>query len=271
MNKDLLELLNKIHRERGVDFTLYRTAHLERRLGARLRARQTQSYNDYIKILDQDPEEYIKLFDTLFIHVSHFFRDPKAWDCLRKNVLPEIIRGKEERHLKKIRIWCAGISMGQEVYTVAILLKEALGKEIDNFRPQIYGTDVDHGTLMQAMEGRYTEQDLREIGPALLHKYFQQSNGIFTIDDSVRLITKFMAHNLVTQPSLGNMNLILCRNVLIYFSKELQAVILEKLYRALQRGGYLMIGKSESLPKEMREWYEPVSHGERIYRKGNIR
>lgn len=267
MQQDFKSLLHQISQKIGFDFTQYRMSHLERRFGVRLSALQIGSYHEYAQFLEIHPEEYQKLCDTLFIHVSHFFRDEKAWECLWKNVLPEIICEKEARRLKKIRVWCAGTSTGEEVYTVAMLLHETLGEKIYDFLPQIYGTDVDKEPLARAAEGRYVEHDLRELPQTLLYKYFRESEGVYTISDSVRLMTKLMPHNLVMQAPLVQIDLLICRNVLIYFSKELQFEILQKFYHALQPNGYLMLGKSESLPTEIKGEFEPVNHRERIYRK----
>ena len=242
------KLLEKIRQERGFDFTQYRLCHLERRIGARLKANSLQTYEAYSCFLDEHPDEFAKLFNTLLIHVTEFFRNPKAWEVIKKEVLPEIIQSKEARGLKTIRLWSAGCSTGEETYTAAICLQKVLGERLYDFKIKIYGTDLDKKGLAQAMEGRYEKQSL-------------------VVEDRLRLCTQFRVHDMVTQEPLKNIDLLICRNVVIYFTKELQEKICRNFFRALNPGGFLMLGISESLPATMRDHFRSIDSRERIFQK----
>lgn len=262
---DFQELLHFISKERGFDFTQYRPTFLKRRIGLRFQRLGIENPNGYINLLRNNPEEYAKLFDTLSIRVSEFFRNPSCWDALQEFTLPEILQNKLTRNLKRLRIWSAGTSQGQEAYSAAICLKEALGEKFWDFKPKVYGTDVDTKALAQAKEGFYEAKDLKNVKPTLLKKYFLPAKEGFVIQDTMRLMTQLMPHNLVTQKPLLNMDLILCRNVLIYFSKALQKKICEKFHRALNSGGYLMLGQCEGLNPEVRKFFKSIHHREKIY------
>lgn len=268
--KDFETLLEKIYRDRKVDLREYRPSCLMRRIQACLRARKVSTYAEYIDVLDKDPSEYINLFNSAFINVTEFFRDPKAFKAFRDKALAEIINLKEAEGKRIIRIWSAGCATGEEAYTFAIILHELLGERINNFRVTVYGTDIDKEALEKACNGEYSAYALKHVEPNLLNKYFTPRDGGsrgMAVKDNLRAITKFQHYDLIANKPLAHVDLISCRNVVIYFSKELQSKIYAKFYQGLNSKGFLILGKVEALFGEVTRYFEAVDVRERIYRK----
>lgn len=238
-------LLHKIFVERGLNFKDYKKASLKRRLKKRLDAYGLSSYPEYILYLDLHPGEYEKLFDTLFINVTEFFRDPEAWDELDKVVLLDIIARKNKGD--PIRAWCASCSSGEEPYSLAMLLAERLNGAFDGHAVTIYATDIDEGALAEARKGRYSLDKLKNVKPEFIDKYFTRDNEAYKIHRKIRQMVIFGKQNLVMDPPISHLDLIVCRNVLIYFNSDLQQKVLVKFYSSLNEDGYIFFGKSESI------------------------
>lgn len=274
--KDLQQLLQKIFEERGFDFRQYKKDMLKRRLARRLSATRTASYGDYAKILNAQPEEYKRLFDDLTIKVSYFFRNPLTFELLYRVVLPEMITRKEQSMDKMIRVWSAGCAYGEEPYSVAILLTELLGEQLKNYYITIYATDIDGDALNRARIGVYSENSVLEIKKGLLDKYFYY-NGNYRIKECVKELVAFSLHDLTSEkiivPSesvFTNFDLILCRNVLIYFSKDLQKKVLNNFGTALNEKGYLVLGESEMLMDDTRMGFVCTDYQNKIYQKNAV-
>jgi chemotaxis methyl-accepting protein methylase len=260
-------LLNKIKRNRSIDFSQYRSQVLKRRISHRLHVTGCGTYWDYILLLNRDPQEYDRLIECLTIKVSEFFRDPGAFDVLAEAVIPEIIDQKKARGFKKIRAWSCGAAFGQEAYSMAILLCEALSSKLNGYDTRIVATDIDQSTLEAAPWGAFEAGALRKMSPHLLFKYFTRIEDRYVVSDRARALVSFEYHDIVSGRSKSAMDLVLCRNLLIYFEKELQQKALYNLHRALNPGGFLILGKTESVAPQMADCFEVVDLRERVYRK----
>jgi chemotaxis methyl-accepting protein methylase len=270
---DLKNLLQKIFEARGFDFREYSKDMLKRQLDRRLSATSAQTYQDYAKILDSHPEEYKKLFDDLTVNVSCFFRDPLAFEVLYKVILPKIIALKEQSMDKIIRVWSAGCAQGEEAYSTAILLSEILGKKLKDYHIVIYATDIDSDALNKAQIGEYAEDHILEVKKGFLDKYFYH-NGGYRINENIKKLVDFGFHDLTSEKTIvppqsvfANFDLILCRNVLIYFSKELQKKVLANFKTALNEKGYLVLGETETLIGDMQMEFVCVDSLSKIYQK----
>ncbi len=263
-------LLEKIHRNKGADFSSYRGSTLKRRIGARLRAVGCKDYSDYVVYLNKNTLEYDKLIEELTINVTEFFRNPESFAVLREKVIPEIIKNKKKEGKKNIRVWSAGSSFGEEAYSIAILFMEVLKDKISDFDIIIYGTDIDPACVEKAKLGVYNEKSLKEINSAPLKKYFSKQADNYIINEDVKRLTHFKTHNLVSDEFLRNVDLILCRNVVIYFSRPLQERVYSNFARALNKDGFLMLGKVESLWGFAQKYFSAVDNRERVYRKTPI-
>lgn len=253
-NEELKQLLQKVFEERGLDFRAYNKTMLRRRLARRLLALRTESYKEYARMLDTHPEEYKELFDTLIISVSYFFRNPLTFEFLYQVVLPEMITHKEQSRDTMIRVWSAGCAHGEEPYSVAILLAELLGERLKDYRVTIYATDIDTDALNKAKVGEYAEDSILEVKKGFLNKYFHYKNGNYQIGDDIKALVDFSFHDLTSEkvvvPSqsvFANFDLVLCRNVLIYFNRELQKRVINNLKTVLNEKGYLVFGEAEIL------------------------
>ncbi|MBU0713003.1 protein-glutamate O-methyltransferase CheR [bacterium] len=265
-NFDLQRLLEKIYNDRGFDFREYRETTLARRLRRRLFARKVDTYTDYAAILDLNPDEYEKLFNDLTINVSSFFRDAEVFKALEETVLPALVN-ENSNPLRTLRIWCAGCATGQEPYSIAILLHEIPGAEIGRRDITILATDIDNKVLQRAREGVFTEKELQDIRPEYLDRYFVPADTGFSVRPEIRKPVNFERHDLVTDRFHCDMDLIVCRNVLIYFSSALQLRVLQGFHQALQPRGFLLLGKSESLAGRQKELFQALDAKLRLYRK----
>jgi two-component system CheB/CheR fusion protein len=257
-------LLEYLKRTRGFDFTAYKRASLMRRVAKRLAAVQVEDYGDYVDYLEVHPEEFVSLFNTILINVTSFFRDPVAWESLVKEMGPRIL--EEKRPDEPIRVWSAGCASGEEAYTLAIILTEALGPERFRERVKIYATDVDEEALAQARLASYGPTLLEPISPELRAKYFQESSGRFVFRGDLRRSVIFGRHDLVQDAPISRLDLLVCRNTLMYFNSETQARILARFHFALGERSLLFLGKSEMLLTHS-SLFTPVDPRQRIFTK----
>jgi two-component system, chemotaxis family, CheB/CheR fusion protein len=244
-DRELNILLLKIFIERGLNFKEYKTASLRRRIQKRLDANGLSSYPEYIIYLDQHPGEYDKLFDTLFINVTEFFRDSEAWDKLNEVVIPDILARKSKGD--PVRAWCASCSSGEEPYSLAMLLSERLNGNINEHEITIYATDIDEGALAEARKGRYGPDKIKNVRQEFIDKYFTRDTDVYKISRKIRQMVIFGKQNLVMDPPISHLDLIVCRNVLIYFNSDLQQKVMQKFNYSLNDEGYIFFGKSESI------------------------
>lgn len=259
-------LLTYIKRNRGFDFTEYKRASLMRRVEKRLNQLEIQGYEDYQDYLEVHPKEFAELFNTILINVTSFFRDPVAWDYLSEQVVPGILMSKTPN--STFRAWSAGCSSGEEAYSLAIILAEHLG--LDSFRRQvkIYATDVDEQDLELARKANYSAEALEGVPEDLREKYFATSDqeGRFTFRQELRRSLIFGRHDLMHDAPISRLDLLLCRNTLIYFNREAQERIVARFHFALKENGCLFLGRAETMLLH-HDLFEPSNLEHRIFRK----
>ncbi len=264
-NPEFEALLTYLKRTRGFDFSGYKRPSLMRRINRRLQAVSVENYVDYVDYLEVHPEEFGRLFDTILINVTNFFRDAPAWDYIAHEIIPQIIASKQND--ESIRIWSAGCSSGEEAYTIAMLMAEALGVDRFRERVKIYASDLDEEALTQARQASFNARDINGIPPELLEKYFEHLDQRFTFRKDLRRALIFGRHDLVQDAPISRIDLLICRNVLMYFNAETQSRILSKFHFAVNdNGGYLMLGKAEMLFSHT-NIFQPVDLRRRVFRK----
>src|SRR3954470_15353514 len=244
-NPEFEQLLEFLRDERGFDFTGYKRASLMRRISKRMQdADLDGDYAVYRDYLAQHPDEFAELFDTILINVTSFFRDPAAWEYLAKEIVPQII--SLHAPTDPLRLWSTGCSTGEEAYTLAMVFAEALGAEDFKQRVKIYATDVDEGALGTGRTATYTPAQLEPVPENLRERYFETANGDgFSFRADLRRTVIFGRHDLVQDPPISRIDLLVSRNTLMYFDGEEQQRILNNFHFALREDGFLFLGKSE--------------------------
>jgi len=255
-------LLDYLKRTRGFDFTGYKRTTLVRRIDKRMNQVGIQGYTDYIDFLEVHPDEFIQLFNTILINVTNFFRDQDAWDFLEKNVLPKLVSAKHDGD--PIRVWSAGSASGEEAYSVAMLLAEILGEERFRQQVKIYATDIDEDALSKARLAVYSEKEIKSVPERLLGKYFECQNDHYTVSKGLRRAVIFGRHDLIQDAPISRVDLLICRNILMYFNAETQSKVLARLHFAVNDGGYVFLGKAEML-LTYGDLFSPVDLRERIF------
>lgn len=265
---DLDRLIAQVKVARGVDLRSYRSTYLERRLATRLRAVGTRSVEDYCMYLARNKPEYDRLLESLSISVTEFFRDPKVWDHVRHRLLPELLESKHRGRSRMLRGWSAGCASGEEPYSMAMCALDALGDDAARFHVSVLATDVDDAALRRAAAGRYPSSALRHI-PAEYQQRFTTMVGEHEIEVSpqVKKLVRWRNYSLFDEAPMKLVDVVFCRNVMIYLDRAQQDRVLEVFWDALTRGGYLVLGRSERLTPAALDRFEVVDGRERIYRK----
>ncbi|MHC1574536.1 MAG: CheR family methyltransferase [Candidatus Methanogasteraceae archaeon] len=260
------EMKKKISKDKNFSCAQYKDPYLKRRFAIRMRATATKSYRMYMELLDTNPEEYPILLNVLTVNVTEFFRDTSVFEEV-KRVLGIAIKAKQEAHRNSMRIWSAGCSNGSEAYTIAMLSDHILGTETNSFKVSIYATDIDDGSLKRGRDGIYKLDLLKGVKKPYLQKYFNEVEGDYQVTNATKNMVTFKRNDLINERPLPMMDMIFCRNVVIYFSRELQEKLFMNFYRSLNDGGYFVMGKTETLVGEARDKFIPVNNKERIYQK----
>jgi len=255
-------LKSMIYKKLGLDCTYYRDSYLRRRVNFRMRTKEIETYWEYMEYLKDHPEEYSLLIKDLTINYTKFFRDPEVFLYFRTRILPVLLATK-----KTVRIWSAGCASGEEPYTIAMIINDVLGQRINKYLISIYATDIDEKSLRKAKEGEYDDSEISGISNLLLRKYFIHENNKYRVKNCIRRLVHFRYGDLTRDLGYKNMDVIFCRNVFIYFSKEAQARICLRFHSALNREGYLIIGKTEILPDEVRDKFACINSERKIFRK----
>jgi two-component system CheB/CheR fusion protein len=242
---DLEALLDYLKRTRGFDFTGYKRASLERRIAKRMQTVGAITFADYLDYLEVHPEEFSGLFNTVLINVTHFFRDPSTWEFIASSVVPDLIA--RHGHEASLRIWSAGCASGEEAYTLAMIFAEALGPEAFRDRVKIYATDIDDDALAKARQATYSEREVADVPQPFLERYFEGSNGRFVFRKDLRRHVIFGRHDLIQDAPISRVDMLVCRNTLMYFNAETQAKILNRFQFALNDNGVLFLGRAETL------------------------
>ncbi len=249
---------------RGFDFTGYKRTTLMRRVRRRMDARSLASLGEYRDYLELEPDEFSRLFDSLLINVTGFFRDPPAWEALRELVLPELLSARGAR--RPLRAWSAGCATGEEAYTLAIVLAETMGMEDFVSRVKIYATDLDEDALTEARAGIYTERQVGGVDEELRRKYFEASGTKYAFRRDLRRQVIFGRNDLTRDAPISRVDLLVARNTLMYFNAETQSNIIRKFHFALSDPGFLFLGKAEMLLNHG-DQFEPVDLRKRLFRK----
>ena len=264
---DGLERIYKIVRSlSGVDFRWYKQQTVRRRVGRRMALRKMASLSKYAQFLKQNPTEAEALAEDIFIHVTAFFRDPECFQALRKQVFPQL-RLKRAAH-DPIRIWVPGCSTGEEVYSIAMMLLEDLGAHASRAqiqtKVQMFGTDISERAIEHARAAIYSEAAVRGVSPARLKRFFVRADHGYQINKEVRDLCVFARHDLASDPPFSKLDLISCRNVLIYMGPVLQKRVLGVFRYALKPGGTLFLGKSEAI-SAYSEIFAAEDHSHKIF------
>lgn len=244
--EDLQAIVGELREAVGVDFSEYKQTTLERRIARRMAVRKADSLHDYALLIHEKPDEAQALFDDLLIHVTSFFRDPEVFDALKKLVFPEIVKHKSPED--PIRAWVAGCSTGEEVYSLAIALREFLDDTHLKRPIQIFGTDLSEMAVQKVRTGVYPESAVTNISPERLQRFFTKVEGGYRVGKAIRDICVFVRHDLGRDPPFAKLDLISCRNVLIYFNPALQQRSLEMFHYCLNTPGFLVLGQAEGIP-----------------------
>jgi two-component system, chemotaxis family, CheB/CheR fusion protein len=239
----LNDLLQELAEQRNFDFRGYKKTTLERRFRRRMFQLNLPDYAQYGDYIRKHPDEINQLLNTILINVTEFFRDPPAWEILRHEIMPSLLKRIKPGH--SFRAWSAGCASGEEPYSIAILMAEHFGPRIQDYDVKIYGTDIDDDALNSARRGEYSLDAVRRVRPEWQEKYFH-GKGMLHVNREIRRLVIFGRSNLGQDAPISHVNLLVCRNVLIYFDSHLQKTILTRLHYGLEPGGILFLGKSES-------------------------
>ncbi len=268
---DFENLLQYLRINRGFDFTGYKRSTLMRRVTKQMQYLNIESFANYQDYLEVHPDEFKALFNTILINVTAFFRDPLAWEYLAKDIIPNILRNKQKN--EQIRIWSAGCASGEEAYTLAIILGEILGIEDFRYRVKIYATDIDEEALNQARQASYSVKNIQGVPLELRDKYFDLVNKNYVFHQDLRRAVIFGRHDLLQDAPISRLDLLVCRNTLMYFNSETQGRIINRFHFALNDHGYLFLGKAEMLVTHT-NLFTPINLKDRVFAKvslGNIR
>ena len=257
-------LLAFIRDERGFDFTGYKRPSLQRRIAKRMQDIGIDGFAEYEERLREDGNEFAQLFNTILINVTSFFRDEVAWDFLGEEVLPRILEAKDGE--EAIRVWSTGCATGEEAYTLAIVLAESLGAAEFRRRVKIYATDVDEDALVRGRHAVYEAKAVEPVPEPLRKKYFERQNGAFVFRGELRRSVIFGRHDLIHDPPISRVDLLVSRNTLMYFDAETQEHILRGFHFALRDHGALFLGKAEAIANRS-QLFAPIDLKRRVFGK----
>ncbi len=257
-------LLGFLKASRSFDFTGYKRSTLMRRVLKRMQVVGIEGFDAYRDYLELHAHEFEELFNTILINVTSFFRDPEAWDTLAREFIPAILERKNEG--EPVRVWTAGCATGQETYTLMMLLAEAMGPEQFGERVKVYATDADNEALTAARHATYHEDELAGLPEGLRGRYFEQTGGRWAFRTDLRRQVIFGRHDLVQDAPISHLDLLTCRNVLMYFNAEVQGRILARFHFALAPQGVLFLGKAEMM-RSHAGLFTPAHLQARVFRK----
>jgi two-component system CheB/CheR fusion protein len=238
------DILATLRARTGHDFSKYKRATLTRRIERRLQVNQLRNPREYREYIAEHAGEAQALLRDLLINVTSFFRDPAAWRAIEERVIPDLLKGNDGGNL---RVWVAGCATGEEVYTLAMLLQERLQAMPNPPTVSIFATDIDEGALTSARSGIYAESIADQVTPERLRRFFVREQGSYRVQKQLREMVMFAVHNLIQDPPFSRLDLVCCRNLLIYLTRQIQTKVLDLLHFSLKPGGFLFLGMSESL------------------------
>lgn len=273
-NQEMEPILDYLMEKRGFDFSGYRPAMLARRIDKRLTTTGCKDFSEYLSCLQENPAELDNLLDVITINVSRFFRDTLTFELIADRILPAIILEKAKLKDHSLRIWSAGCARGEEPYSLAILIHELLEKEDVAMNLHLFATDIDTGALADAEKALYPPGSVENIKHRLLMKYFAAEGTCFRLIPDIQKRVSFSLydmldkkHRVPPESVFGNFDLVLCRNLLIYFNIEYQEIIFAKLYHSLANNGILILGEAEAPTMTYRRHFSRVVDFSPIFRK----
>jgi len=265
---DIHRIMARLRAHTKYDFHCYRKNMVMRRVARRMGLNQIDSVSRYIELLREEPGETQRLFQDLLIGVTEFFREPEAFEMIKQKVLPELLQRTD--HDTPVRVWVPGCSSGEEAYSLAMLLTEGFSEAGREAHLQIFGTDIDESALEKARLGRYAENALGNVSPERRHRFFVNVVNVdeqqFHVHKQLRESIVFAAQNLISDAPFSKLDLISCRNLLIYLEPEVQAKVIAMFHFALKPGGFLVLGPSETIGRAI-DLFEPISPKWRVYRR----
>jgi len=259
IDREFEVLLSEIEKRSAFQQSGYKRSFLQRRVAIRMRARQISGYANYMRVLKSDPSEMDLLMDRLTVNVTEFFRNPEVFAALEAGVIKDLASERGQ-----VRVWSAGSSEGREAYSLAMIFKKL------KVHASITATDIDDTKLASGRAGVYKFNGQKEIDrelPSWARSMLEIEGFKVEVPREIRSMVNFVHHDLLGEKPLKNMDLVLCRNLMIYFPKEAQVVALRKFHEALKEGRYLVIGKTEHIPLEVKDLFRPIDLRSRIFRK----
>jgi len=274
VNDEIKSILNYLNEKMGFDFSGYRPSMIERRVKKQFSATKSKDSNEYLRYLKKHPDELDNLVNILTINVSKFFRDMLVFEYVADQILPAIACQKKATMDHFLRVWSNGCSMGEEPYSIAILINEFLEKKAPKPVVNIFATDIDGKILKKAQKAVYPFESIKNVKYGLLKKYFVSREKSFQLIPEIRNLVSFSSYNILDRKSyvppesvFGDFDMVFCRNVLIYFNTEYQDLIFEKLYRSLVKNGYLVLGEAEIPSEKYQRRFKKVNECCHIYQK----
>jgi chemotaxis protein methyltransferase CheR len=248
------------------DSSNYNDSYIKRRIQSRMFFNQinVNNFKDYKTIVETKLKERQELLKNLTVNVTRFMRNLSLWIELERKILPEIINRKKN---EPIKIWSAGCSSGEEPYSLAILLNEILKENINKYNIKIYATDIDNEAINLAKNGEYNSTTINELKSTIVKKYFTKKDNLFLLNDNIKKMITFQNLDLFQNKFIENNDLIICRNVVIYFKKESKELLYEKFYKSLNNKGYFIMGQTEMLSGPARNLFKSILIDEKIYQK----
>ncbi|MBI5568441.1 MAG: PAS domain-containing protein, partial [Desulfomonile tiedjei] len=264
----LQKVLILIRSRTGVDFSLYKQSTIIRRIERRIAIHEIANMADYLRYLQKYPEEVDTLFKEILIGVTNFFRDPEAFDCLKKKVMASLFEEKKDES-STLRVWVPGCSTGEEAYSLAILLLEFMEQNKRDVKIQIFATDIDSAAIETARAGVYPFGIGVDVGDDRLHRFFAKHDNAYRVKKTVRDMVVFATQNVITDPPFSKMDLISCRNLLIYLGTELQKKVLPIFHYALAKSGFLFLGTSETVG-EFSDLFASIDRKWKVFQKKDV-
>lgn len=256
-------VLNRIWRLRSFDFSSYKRGTLKRRIDRRMAELKVRGYEAYAARLERDPVEVDRLVSSMLIKLTSFFRDEALWSYVRSEVLPQLL---QRRATQELRVWSAGCATGEEAYSLAFLLSDALGMDALGPQVKVFGTDVDEASIAFARRAVYSERQVQGLSPEQRSRWFSPAAEGYAVRKEIRRAVVFGVNDLVSDAPVSRIDLLLCRNVFIYLNTELQKRVLTRFRFALRPSGILVLGKSELIPFAAQA-FQPVELSQRVYRR----
>jgi two-component system CheB/CheR fusion protein len=263
----LPEIFRLLHARTGHDFSEYKDRTFQRRVQRRMQVLHAADLAEYVARLRTQPDEVSALFRDLLIGVTDFFRDPAAFRALETLVIPKLVEGKGADD--EVRVWVAGCSTGEEAYSIAILLREQMDRLSAGPRVQVFASDIDESAMAAARAGRYPATVLKEVSPERLRRFFTADGGAYRVAKDLRDMCIFSTHSVIRDPPFSRLDLISCRNLMIYLKPELQAQVIPVFHYALRARGYLFLGLSENVTRHS-DLFTPIDKKNRIFQRREL-